>query len=64
MRELVDEICKLAIAARETELVRNATWHSTVGKTVQLARDVRDSLNTIASSLEEIALALNDMKPK
>ena len=56
MTVLFDELCELVCAARETD------WHSTVSKTVQLARDVRDSLSTIASSLKEISITIREMK--
>lgn len=55
---LAEELCQLVFAARETD------WHSTVSKTVQLARDVRDSLLIIANQLEEIAHTLHSMDTK
>ena len=55
MTVLAEELCQLVCAARKTD------WHSTVSKTVQLARDVRDSLSTIASSLEEISVTIHSM---
>jgi len=58
MCEAFEEICQFAVAVKGTD------WHSTVNRTIGLARDVRDTLHNIASSLENIANSLNYMNTK
>jgi len=60
MTVLFDELCELAAAVREGK----ADWHSTIYKAIYFARDIRFSLTSIASSLEEISSTLREMKAK